>query len=102
MLFPAWARYVYKYNVSRFAQFARRVWDVVDDNDEIAAQRGIEAMSEFFKALGMPTTIKEFGVPSDASSALSELCTFNRTRTIKSQITLGYQEIKEIFDSCYC
>jgi alcohol dehydrogenase YqhD (iron-dependent ADH family) len=101
VLFPAWAKYVYKRNISRFAQFARRVWDVNNSDDEIAARRGIEAMSEFFKALGMPTTIKEFGVPSDASSALSELCTFNKTRTIKSQIELGYQEIKEIFDSCY-
>ena len=27
VLFPTWAKYIYKHNVPRFARFARRVWD---------------------------------------------------------------------------
>ena len=101
VLFPAWAKYVYAHAVQRFAQFARRVWDIDEKDDKRAAERGIEAMSDYFAALGMPTRISEFGINKDASSRLAELCTFSQTRTIKSYVTLDYQAIKEIFDSCY-
>jgi tetratricopeptide (TPR) repeat protein len=37
VLFPAWAKYIYKHNIPRFAQFARRVWDCTEENDEAAA-----------------------------------------------------------------
>ncbi len=101
VLFPAWAKYVYKNNVKRFAQFARRVWDVVEEDDTVAAERGIKAMSDFFISLNMPTKIREFGVPKNAIEELSLLCTFNKTRSIKSFIDLDYQKVKEIFESCY-
>lgn len=101
VLFPAWAKYVCKYNEKRFAQFARRVWDIVEEDDKVAAERGIKAMSDFFVSLNMPTKIREFGVPKDAIEELSLLCTFNKTRSIKSFIDLDYQKVKDIFESCY-
>ncbi len=100
VLFPAWAKYVYKYNVPRFAQFARRVWDVTEPDDKKAAEAGIEAMSDFFKSIGMPSTLNEFGINADAIERLTDLCTFNKTRTIKSVIELGFDEIKDIFEIC--
>ncbi|MBE7061100.1 MAG: iron-containing alcohol dehydrogenase [Clostridiales bacterium] len=100
VLFPAWAKYVYKTNVKRFAQFARRVWDIVESDDEKAAIMGIEAMSNYFKSIGMPTTLKEFNIPNVAER-LADLCTYQKTRTVKSYITLDYKVIKEIFESCY-
>jgi alcohol dehydrogenase YqhD (iron-dependent ADH family) len=30
VLYPAWAKYVYKYDIPRFLQFANRVWNVVE------------------------------------------------------------------------
>lgn len=100
VLFPAWAKYVYKANVKRFTQFARRVWDIVESDDEKAAIMGIEAMSNYFKSIGMPTTLKEFNIPNVAER-LADLCTYQKTRTVKSYITLDYKVIKEIFESCY-
>ena len=91
---------VYKTNVKRFAQFARRVWDIVESDDEKAAIMGIEAMSNYFKSIGMPTTLKEFNIPNVAER-LADLCTYQKTRTVKSYITLDYKVIKEIFESCY-
>ena len=100
VLTPAWARYVYKYNVSRFAQFARRVWDVDELDDGKAAEAGIEAMTQFFKSIGMPATLGEFGIGSDDVQRLTELCTFGGRRTINSVIELGENEISEIFETC--
>lgn len=101
VLFPAWAKYVYKKNILRFAKFARNVWGVNEIDDEKAALLGIEKMSEYFISIGMPSKISEFGVDRDSIERLADLCTFQKTRTIKSYITLGFNEVKEIFEACY-
>jgi len=100
VLFPAWGRYIYKHNIPRFAQFARRVWDVVEENDEKAAIMGIEAMADFFKSINMPLTLREFKIDNIAER-LADLCTFGKTRSVKSYIDMDYDVIKEIFESCY-
>lgn len=101
VLFPAWAEYVYKHNIPRFAQFARRVWGVNCPDDEQAAVNGIKAMSDFFVSIGMPQTLKEFGVTENSLDTLTDLCTFGETRKINSVIQLGEKEIKDIFVKCY-
>jgi len=100
VLFPAWARYVYKYNIERFAQFARRVWDVEECDDEKAALCGIEKMEDFYSSIGMPLKLREFNIPN-VSERLAELCTFGKKRVVKSYIDLDYAHIKSIFDRCY-
>lgn len=101
VLFPAWARYVCKYNISRFAQFARRVWDVTESDDEKAAFMGIEKMAEFFAYIEMPTRLREFNIPENCTARLADLCTFGKQREIKSYISLDYDIVKEIFESCW-
>jgi alcohol dehydrogenase YqhD (iron-dependent ADH family) len=100
VLFPAWAKYVYKANTARFAQFARRVWGVVEEDDVKAAEQGITAMAEYFAFLGMPKKLSEFNIPKDSIDKLSDLCTNGKTRIIKSYIPLGEKEITEIFNLC--
>ena len=100
VLFPAWGKYIYKHNIPRFAQFARRVWEINEADDEKAALMGIEAMEKFFKEIKMPLTLREFDIP-ESSERLSDLCTFGKQRTVKSYNDLDYEKIKEIFESCY-
>jgi len=101
VLFPAWGRYVYKHNIGRFAQFARRVWDVTEADDEKAAAKGIECMAEYFASLDMPVRLKDFDIPEESMDRLAELCTFGKQRSVKSYIDMDYDVIKEIFESCY-
>ncbi len=100
VLFPAWAGYIYKENIPRFARFGREVWGVTDSDDEAAAKAGIKAMSDYFKELGMPSSLREFGIPACAER-LAELCTFGGVRKIKSYLDMDEKIIKEIFESCY-
>ncbi len=100
VLFPAWAKYIYKENVSRFAQFAREVFGVFSDDEVETAEKGIEEMQSFFNLLGMPSRLADFGICKENIDRLAELCTFNNTRTIKSYKALGYEEIKQIFELC--
>ena len=101
VLFPAWARYVYKLKPERFSQFARCVWDVEENDDLKASLMGIEKMEEFFRFIGMPLTLSELDVPKESLERLADLCTFGRTRTIKSYVELDYDKILEIFEICY-
>ncbi len=101
VLFPAWARYIYQYNIPRFAQFARRVWEVAEQDDEKAAVAGIEAMAAYFASLQMPVRLKSFDIPKDCMGKLAELCTFGKQRSVKSYIDMDYDVIKAIFESCY-
>ena len=101
VLFPAWARYVYKEAIPRFAQFARRVWDVAEADDKKAALMGIEKMEKFFEFIGMPLTLREFGIEKESAERLADLCTFGKSRSIKTYIDFDFEKTKKLFESCY-
>ncbi len=101
VLFPAWAGHCYRYAVPRFAQFARRVWEVTEEDDEKAAVLGIEKMKEFFAALRMPLQLRDFGIGRDSIDKLAQLCTFGRQRTVKSCIDMDFDVIRDIFDKSF-
>lgn len=59
----SWARYVYKDCLPRFVKFAKNVMlvDVAGSDEEIALA-GIEALEDFYRAIDMPTNMRELGV----------------------------------------
>ena len=101
VLFPAWCRYVYRYAVSRFCQYAVRVWNLEMDFEqpEKTALAGIEATVEYFKSLGMPTRLGELGIdPTPAQiEEMAEKATFFGKRVLPDYIPLDKKEIMEIF-----
>ena len=62
VIWPSWANYVYKEKPERFAQYAKNVFDLHHEDIIVLAQLGIQATTEFFKSLEMPTTIQELGI----------------------------------------
>jgi alcohol dehydrogenase len=67
IIFPAWMKHVYKHDVNRFVQYANRVWDIEIDlnNLEKTALAGIKKTEEFFRSIGMPTTLKEVNIGAE-------------------------------------
>ena len=64
-LWGSWARYVYRDCLPRFRRFAEEVMGVEAlGTDEEIALKGIEAMEAFLRRIGMPTSLKELGVPA--------------------------------------
>ena len=61
-LWGSWARYVYKYDPARFAQFAAAIFGVDAGTDEERARAGIRKMEEFFTGIGMPTGLAGLGI----------------------------------------
>ena len=59
---PAWMTYMAARKPEKVAQFARRVFNVQNDNDREAALEGITRLREFYRSIGMPTTLAELGI----------------------------------------
>lgn len=64
IIFPAWAKYVYKENVGMFVQFAANMWGVSAGlrAAEDVALEGILRMENFFKSLDLPTRLSDINV----------------------------------------
>ena len=50
--------------LAKFKRFAVRVWgiDPTGKSDEEVAAAGVEALADFIKEIGLPTTLRELGV----------------------------------------
>ncbi len=97
----SWARYVYKTNVMRFAQFAVNVLGVLNDfsNPEKTALEGIKAMEDFYRIIDMPTSIREMGIEltDEQIHELAYKCSFKNTRTIGNFQILNMEDIGKIY-----
>lgn len=96
----SWARYVFKENPRRFAQFAENVFGIEKiGTDEEMAIKGIEAMENFYKDIEMPISISETGITlSDEDvEMLAEKCSNNGTRYIGSFKKLFKEDMAKIY-----
>lgn len=99
VLFPAWARYIYRYDIRKFSQFANRVWGIEMDHEhpERTALKGIEAMTQYFKAIGMPVTMKELGINPSDYEKIADMTTDGGKKQIQSYIPLTREDILNIY-----
>ena len=100
IIVPAWMTYVYKHDISRFVQFAVRVWNVEQDyfDPEKTAREGIARTKAFFKALGLPTSLSEIGIGEESFVHMAENCRKFDGNTVGNFIKLNPQDIVNIFN----
>ena len=100
-IWGSWARYVYKTNVARFAQFANKVFSVpmnLYDLEETAL-KGIEAWEDWCHKIGMPTSMKELGIaPTDAQiEEMAEKCVATGNGHVGFFKTLYKEDVVKIY-----
>ncbi len=102
-IWGSWARYVYKHNAKRFAQFAVNVLGVYNhfDDPERTALEGIEAMEEFYRSIEMPISMTELLNGKQVTDAeieeMADKCTKGGTQTLGNFVKLTKQDIIEIY-----
>ncbi len=97
----SWAKELYKDAVPRFTQFARKVWNISEEDDEKTALMGIEETIKFFESIGMPVTLRGLGIgPNDddlkalaMDATMNDTMKLSRIRPINAD--LAYQIYKE-------
>ena len=101
-VWPSWARYVYKEEVSRFVQFAVNVMDVPNDfsDPEGTALKGIEAVEKFYHAIGMPINIHELlgrEITDEEIREMARKCSHDGTITIGGFKVLSREDMEAIY-----
>ena len=95
----SWARYVYKARPERFAKFARNIFNIQETDDEKAAVAGIEAMENYYRSVGMPTSLCELGIHAteEQIKEMADKCSFYGKRTVGVMKKIGAPEAAEIY-----
>lgn len=67
IIWPNWARSIYRKQLERFVLFAENIMNVDScENEEETALKGIHAMEKFFQILRLPTNFEALGIyPTD-------------------------------------
>ncbi len=128
VLQPVYYRHIYKHGMQKFVRFAENVWQIPRENitnridvhadhvkytdvqlkssapvtyqksDEDLAEAGIEALAEFIKEIGLPTTLQELGLESkEKLKEIADSCNLSSGSYKK----MTHEEILDIFEECY-
>lgn len=110
---PAWMRYVWQSAPERFLTLGRLVFGIepVDpEEDDVAvsseeAERDailatIDAFSEFFTSLGMPTRLADFGVSAEDIPALLDTLEKTKGAEFGELQKLTMDDARAIYESC--
>lgn len=66
VIHPILYRHICENGAARFARFARNVWGIADRETALeTALAGVEALAEFIRQIGLPTSFKEMGIPEN-------------------------------------
>ncbi|HIU27664.1 MAG TPA: iron-containing alcohol dehydrogenase [Candidatus Fimisoma avicola] len=100
VLHPVYYRHIYKEGLPKFVRFAENVWGIrrKGRTDEEMARAGVEALSDFIKEIGLPSTLKELGVAD--RSMLKEIA-YSCGISAGSYKKMTHEEILEIFNECF-
>ena len=99
VLHPVYYRHIYKYGLKKFVRFAENVWQIRrgDMTDEALAEAGVNALADFIREIGLPTSLKELGVTEDIDlREIADSCNLS----VGSYKKMTHEEILEIFTEC--
>ena len=101
-IWGSWARYVMDKHLTRFVKFAVNVMGVMQDftDPRATALRGIEAMEQFFKSIGMPICIEDLlnrQMTEDEIDELVDKCSRDGKMNIGAMEVLTPKDMKAIY-----
>ncbi|CUX39107.1 iron-containing alcohol dehydrogenase [Clostridium sp. C105KSO13] len=100
VLHPAYYRHICKDGAKKFAKFAVNVWGIPAESKskEELARLGVEALGDFIREIGLPTTLRELGLTD--RSLLSKIAYSCNISTGGYKI-MTHEEIHKVFEECY-
>ena len=100
VLHPVYYRHIYRDGLPKFVRFAENVWQIErkDRTDEELAKAGVEALADFIKEIGLPTTLRELGMGDQG--LLKEIAS-SCNLAPGSYKKMTHAEILEIFKECF-
>ena len=101
-IWGSWARFVMARHLNRFVKFAVNVMGVTNDFSHPidTAIKGIEAMEDFYRQIGMPTTIPELigrQATDEEISVMVDKCSRGGTITVGAMEVLAKDDMEAIY-----
>ncbi len=101
IILPAWMKYVYKHNIPKFLQLARRAFDVDYDEtrpDEAVAEM-VRRIENFCRVMQLPTRLHEVGIDDKDFSLMAKSAMEGREHvgTGNGITLLGEEDIVKVF-----
>lgn len=96
MIIPYWMEYVFEKHLSRFAQYARKVWDINDvgKSEYEIALLGIEKTKNFFLQLGKEVSLKSFKLTEDLIRDMA--LSITKKGTVGDLEFLSFEDVQQI------
>lgn len=100
VIHPVLYQHMYQDSVKQFARLAEKVWEIKieEKTPEELALAGIEALAEFVKEIGLPSTLTEMGI-TDKSVLKKVADTCNLTAGCCKKFSR--EEILQILEECW-
>lgn len=95
VVFPAWMKYVCNQAPERFVQFGENIFGLKDCKPEEA----INALSDWYKKIGAPTTLKELGFKEEDIEKLTEIA--SKMAPMGKLKKLERDDIKKLLEIAY-
>ncbi|HIV86959.1 MAG TPA: iron-containing alcohol dehydrogenase, partial [Candidatus Pygmaiobacter gallistercoris] len=98
-----WADFCLPSDPGRFARLGREVFGLSGGEETALARQAVDAMVGYFAEIGMPTCFSELGIGVKSEEELAAMArgvTFDGARRIGSFVSLGGEEILEIYRRC--
>ncbi len=101
IIMPAWIKYVYKHNLPKFLQLARRAFDVDCDetrSDEAVAEL-VRRLENFWRVMQLPTHLHEVGIDDRDFRQMARSAMEGRAQvgTGNGIVRLGEEDVVNIF-----
>ncbi len=101
ILFPAWCKYYYKYDIDKFTTLGERVFDIYSGDKEQDALATISAFEEYFSRMDLPNKLSDLGVKKEDIESLVNKVTNNNTCTVYHHTKPINDEVaRKIYYSC--
>ena len=100
VLHPVYYRHICQAGAKKFTRFAENVWKIPRNGrtDEEMAEAGVEALADFIREIGLPTTLREVGVEKKEDlKEIADSCYL----VDGSYKKMTHEEILEIFLECF-
>ena len=110
VVMPAWMRYVWRTDPQRFLDFADEVFGIEpveeefcprDEAVEDAVTAAIDELQAFFRSLGMPATLRDFGLTPDDIDPLIETLRMNKGEPFGAFQKLTMEDARAIYLSMF-